>query len=353
MAINPADSQKCANELAGKDPFTVVSTLNFFGNQFPIYDAAGIKVIVANPITVGDYTAPGVFSIGAGGGCFGVHTALVYAATQEIKAKRVAVPWADTPPGVVCYYDLEKKPLDVLQGSVPGDSELAGTIPDLEHIGVPIKPASPDVTPQATQVLDFDPDAIIFSAQGADCWNFVDALGRLGWTPEQTPLLLSGACTDFEKMRAAGDLAKGVYFVGAAGGSLTSPDAIEDPRIKMEAQTYVDKAKEFGVSDADITKGFSAQAWSVMMTLWEQANIVVNEGGELTSESFSEQFSKTSENHLYGSVPFGCADAVEPYSAVCSFKASMTQWDGSTLVPVIPSYSGIDLVAGTELKPGP
>ena len=44
MAINPADSQKCANELAGKDPFAVISTLNFFGNHFPIYDQAGIHV---------------------------------------------------------------------------------------------------------------------------------------------------------------------------------------------------------------------------------------------------------------------------------------------------------------------
>ena len=67
-----------------------------------------------------------MYSIGAGGGCLGVHTGLVFAATQELKGKRVAVPWADTPPGVVCYYDLEKKPLDVLQGAVPGDSELAG-----------------------------------------------------------------------------------------------------------------------------------------------------------------------------------------------------------------------------------
>ena len=53
MAINPADSQKCANELAGKKPFVVVSTLNFFGNQIPIYQQAGINVIVGTPITVG------------------------------------------------------------------------------------------------------------------------------------------------------------------------------------------------------------------------------------------------------------------------------------------------------------
>ncbi len=31
----------------------------------------------------------------------------------------------------------------------------------------------------------------------------------------------------------------------------------------------------------------------------------------------------------------------------------MTQWNGETLEPVIPVFAGIDLVAGTELKPGP
>ncbi len=129
MAVNPADSQKCANELAGKDPFVVVSSINFFGNHFPIYAQAGVNVIVSVPITIGDFTAPGVYSIGAGGGCLGAHTGAVFAATQELDGKRIAVPWADTPPGVVCYYDLEKKPLDVLQGAVPGDSRAGRVDP--------------------------------------------------------------------------------------------------------------------------------------------------------------------------------------------------------------------------------
>ena len=42
MAITPADSQRCANELAGKKPYVVLSTLNFFGNHFPIYAQAGV-----------------------------------------------------------------------------------------------------------------------------------------------------------------------------------------------------------------------------------------------------------------------------------------------------------------------
>ncbi len=354
MAVNPADSQKCANELAGKDPFAVISNINFFGNNFPIYAQAGIEnVLVTVPITIGDFTSPGVASVGAGGGCLGVHTGLVFAATQELKATKVAVPWADTPPGVVCYYDLEKKPLDVLQGAVPGDSELAGSMPDLEHIGVPIKPATPDVTPQVTQVLDFGPEAIIFSAQGADCWNFVDGLGRAGWTVDDVPVILSSSCIDLQKMKEAGDLAKGIYFVGAAGASLTNPDVITDPRLKLESQLYVDKGAKYGAPEADIGKTFGASAFSTMMTLWEQSNIVVNDGGELTPDTFHQQIAGTSDNHIYGSVPFGCADAKAPYVAVCNSKVSLQQWDGEKLNSVIPVFSGTDLIAGTELKPGP
>ena len=352
-AINPADSQKCANELAAKKPFVAVSTINFFGNQIPIYQQAGINVIVGTPITVADFTAPGVYSIGAGGGCVGVHTGAVYAATQTLKGTAVAVPWADTPPGQVCYYDLEQKPLNVLQGSVKGTSSLAGSIPNLTQIGVPIKPASPDLTPQATQVLDFKPNVIIFSAQGADCWNLVDALGKQGWTPDKIPLVLTGSCIDFEKMKAAGDLAKGIYFVGAAGASLSDPDAIQDPRIRLEAKNYLAKAKQYGMPDADILKGFGTQGWSVGMTIWEQANMVVNAGKELTPDNFKAQMAGTNNNHIYTSVPFGCSQAPPPYIAVCSTRVSLSQWDGSGLVTKIDNYSGIDLVAGTEIKTGP
>ena len=118
MAITPDDSQRCANELIAKKPMLVYSALNFFGNQFPIYAAAKTPVIVITPITVGDFTSPGVYSIGGGGGCLGAHTGLVKFVTSELKAKHVGIPWADTPPGVVCYYDLEAKPMDVLNGKV-------------------------------------------------------------------------------------------------------------------------------------------------------------------------------------------------------------------------------------------
>jgi branched-chain amino acid transport system substrate-binding protein len=354
MAITPDDSQRCANELIADDPFLIVSSLNFFGNQIPVYQAAGIPAVVGTPITVGDFTAEGVYSIGGGGGCLGVHTGLVEFATTEFGAvDRIGVPWADTPPGVVCYYDLESKPLDVLNGSFPGDSERAGSMPELQHIGVPVKPATPDVTPQVTEILGFEPDAIIFSAQGADCWNFVDGLGRLGWTPDAIPLVLSGACLDFEAMEAAGALAEGIYFIGSGGTVTQDPSGIENPRDKYEAEIYQTKPLDYGLPEAELNKGFATQGWSVMMTIWEMASQLASEGAELTPDTLEAAIAETDNQHAFASTPLSCATAPAPYIAVCNAVVTATQWDGETLVPVRSRFSGLDLIAGTELRPGP
>ena len=63
--------------------------------------------------------------------------------------------------------------------------------------------------------------------------------------------------------------------------------------------------------------------------------------------------SGTQDNHIYGSMPLRCADAPAPYVAVCNAKVALLQWDGEALVEVVPVFSGIDLIAGTELQPGP
>jgi branched-chain amino acid transport system substrate-binding protein len=243
--------------------------------------------------------------------------------------------------------------MDVLAGKVPGSSPDAGSIPDLTYVGVPLKPATADVTPIATQVLDFNPDAIIFSGQGADCWNLVAGLGRLGWTPDKTPLVLSGACTDFDAMAAAGDLAKGVYFVGSAGTVLNDPDSITDPVSSYEASVYQSKPSEYGLAADQLKKGFATAGFISLMSLWELSSEIVVNGDEVNSETLAEAYKVTDGQHLFGSTPLSCATAPEPYTAVCNAQVSITQWDGTKLNTVVPLLSGIDLVAGTEIKPGP
>lgn len=351
-AISPDDSQRCANEIVANDPDLVVSTINFFGNHLPIFEAAGVPVIVTSPVTIADFTSPAAYSIAGGGGCLGQHTGLVEFATSDLGALRVAVPWSDTPPGVVCYYDLEAKPLDVLKGTVEGTSERAGTLPDLEHIGIPIKPATPDLTAPVTQILDFEPDAILFSAQGADCWNLVDSLGRLGWTPDAIPLVLSGACIDFEAMRAAGDLAVGIYFVTAGGSVTNDPSTIEDPRLRFEAEIFQTKPLEYGMPEDELYKGFGSNGFNSMINVWELSTRV-SPGEPPSGEDFFAYVGATERDHMFGTTPLACASAPPPYIAVCNSISTVAQWDGEGLVPVRSDFTGADLIAGTELKPGP
>ncbi len=354
--VSPDDSQRCANELSAEGVDLAISTINFFGNHYSIYRGAGIPVLAVTPITIADFTSEGVFAIGAGGGCLGVHTGLVEFATNQIEelegidVQKVAVPWSDTPPGVVCYNDLEAKPLDVLNGSEPGEAARAGSKPGLSHIGVAVAPAAPDVTAQATEVLDFAGDVIIFSAQGADCWNFVDALGRLGWTPESTPLVLSGACTDFTAMAAAGDLAKGIYLTGTENGLLSPLEGLTGQHLD-NATAYQTKGLEYGMTSDDLFKGFAGQGFSAIMSIWEIAQGI---DGDVTGQAISDGYGNTDGTQpSFGNSPLNCKSAPAPYVSVCGSSISVSQWDGTQLVLVTERLTGLDLVAGTALRPGP
>ena len=54
-----------------RSPTLAVSTINFFGNHLPIYEAAGIPAIVTSPVTIADFTSKSAYAIAGGGGCLG------------------------------------------------------------------------------------------------------------------------------------------------------------------------------------------------------------------------------------------------------------------------------------------
>ena len=352
MAISPADSQKCANELAAKKPLVVYSTLNFFGNHFSILNNAKIPVVVGTPISPADFTTKGVYAIGGGGGCLGVHTGLVQFATENVlkykKNTKVGVPWANTPPGVFCYHDLEKKPLNVLNGTqTVTTAKLKGKMAGMTHIGVPFKPGSADVTPDAQKVLDFAPDVIIYSAQGADCWTLVNSMLKLGWTPAKTPLVLSGACIDLTTMKSLGNKIKGVYTVGAA--SILDPDALTDPQLKREAKLYNSKGAKYASDKTSKDKGFGTQGFTGVMQIWQMANQL---GKKLTGPALTKALEATTNQHAFASSGIACKKAVKPYVAVCNSTVSASQWNGKALKQVRENFTGLNLVAGTALDFG-
>ena len=255
----------CANQLAAKKPLFVQQGVNFFTQSaYPILQKAGIVTFSGLPINVADFQGDHVYGVGPAGGCVGVHPGMVEFAVNTLMkdktAPKVAVPWADTPPGVVCYNDLEKKPLNILAGKTQGPADAFNKKPGLTQIqgGVPIPPGSADVTPQITQVLSFNPDVILFSGQVSDCVTVLEALAKLGWTADKIPLVFSTSCSDVQKMKAEGDKAKGVYFVGSA--TITNPELYTGLQ-QQEMQTYVDSLKKYS-SGTNNTNFAGRPSWS-------------------------------------------------------------------------------------------
>ena len=270
------------------------------------------------------------------------------------------MPWADTPPGVFCYHDLEKKPLEVLAGKtlkgtdIKADGNTAkGSIPALTHIGVAVKPGQADVTPQATQVLDFKPDGIVFSGQGADCWTLFNSMTKLGFKASEIPMVMSGSCLDLAKMKEIGDPAKGVYIVG--GASILNPESLEG-QLKTEALTYAEKMTKYATGGMETGgKGFATAGFATMMQVWEVASIAANgDPAKVDGAAFSKAMSETANHHAWGSTGLSCADGAKnaPYISVCNSTVTASQWDGSKLVVKRQNYSGLSLIKGTELDFG-
>ena len=347
---NPDDTQRCANEIAAAKPDFAISTLNQFGSHFAILRGAGIPVLVGTPVAIPDYTTEGVVGITGGGGCPGTLTAMAQYAAVDLKAKRIAVPYYNIPSGALCNSDNEEKPFEILKGNVPGaKSPLSGTIKDLEYTNIPLAPGG-DATPVASKIMEYKPDAIIFSGPATDCWPLVTALGSVGWTPDKIPLLFTGSCFDDKGIAGVGALAKGMYFVGASAHITTDPAKLTNAAQKLEAETYQKKVVEYGLKPELMTRGFAQTGFTLVMSMYQRAQEVAKAGKKVDGKTLLDAFKATKDSPQFGSTPISCSTAKAPYITLCNELVSITQWDGTVQKTIKDNYNGLTLIEGTEIR---
>ena len=330
-ALVPAELPGCANKLAQKKPLLVFATLAFGDAHLAIFAKTKTPVIVGTPIFPGDFTSKGVYAIGGGGGCLGVHLGIVYYATQVLKKSRIAVPWAKSAPGIYCFNDLEAKPLDILAGKtlsgapMKSNSKFLGKVPGLTYEQYPIDTGTADVGPEATKIMAFKPDAMIYSNQGSECWTMVNALIKLGWTPDKFPIVLTGACIDTPTMTKLGDSIKGIVTVG--GLSILDPDSLTGA-YKSDALVYGTKMFTYSKDRKLTGTGFATQGFSGMMTIWQIANAVK---GKVTGTAMVNVLKNTNGYRSFGSTGLYCKLAFAPYTSVCASQVSASIWNGTAL----------------------
>jgi branched-chain amino acid transport system substrate-binding protein len=261
------------------------------------------------------------------------------------------VPWLDIPAGRVCYFDLEAKPLDILKGDFAGPEGVEGSVPDLEYTDVPIPFGAPDLSTQASQILDFDPDAIIFSAPVGTCVSLVNALAGLGWTPEEVPGVFTGACFGQAEMEELGDTADGLIFVSA--GSMLDTATIPEGLLLREAEAFVSAMEQYQPDVAPT--GNSGVIFQEMATIWQLLSEAAADGGPeaIDATVADEAIGATVNQHMWGSTPFSCGEPVEGYPAICNTLSTATQWSAADATRSVlkSNFDGSYIVAGTELAP--
>ena len=354
-ALVPAELGNCANTLASKKPAVVFASLAFGDAHVKIFQDTKTPLIVGTPIFPADFTSAGVYAIGAGGGCLGVHLGLMYFATQVLKLDKIALPWAASAPGIFCFNDLEAKPLDILAGktrsgaAITTTSKLKGTMPGLTYLPISVPTTGPDVAGYAAQIMAFKPTVLTYSNQGNLCWDLMNELIKLGWTKDSFKIVFSGSCIDTATMLKLGDKITGLYTIG--GLSILDPDALTGA-AKTDALTYGTKMYTYSKDRKLSGTGFATQGFSAMMTLWQIASESVK-AGKVTGASMVATLKATNGHRAFGSTGLFCKQAIKPYVAVCATQVSASQWDGTALkaVKTAQNFSGLKLVgAGDALR---
>jgi branched-chain amino acid transport system substrate-binding protein len=347
-ALAAAELGNCANTLAAAKPAVVFASLAFGDAHIKIFQDTKTPLIVGTPIFPGDFTSAGVYAIGGGGGCLGVHLGLIYFATQTLKLNKVALPWAASAPGIFCYNDLEAKPLDILAGqsrsgaAITTSSKLLGTMKGLTYLPIAVPTSNPDVAAYAAQIMAFKPNVLVYSNQGNLCWDLMDKLIANGWTTSSFPIVFSGSCIDTATMTKLGSKINGLYTIG--GMSILDPDALTGA-AKSDALTYGTKMYTYS-SDRKLSgTGFATQGFSAMMVLWQIASESVK-AGKVTGAAMVKTLKATNGHRAFGSTGLFCKQAIAPYVAVCATQVSASQWDGTALKAVKTSqnFSGLALV---------
>ena len=351
----PTQQSACVSTLAESKPALVFSSLSFDDTVIAKYAAAKIPVLVGTPIMPSDFTTPGVFAVGGGGGCLGVHLGLVYYATQILKKSKVAVPWAGSAPGIFCFNDLEAKPLDVLAGktqsgvAIESSAKVKGSVPGLTYLAIKVPTVAPDVASYAAQITKFAPDVLIYSNQGNFCWDLVSELLKNGWTNDKYPVVLSGACIDTVTMTKLGDKIKGIVTLG--GLSILDPDALTG-EYKIDALTYGTKMYTYSSNRKLTGTGFSTQGFAGIMFAWQMMNEALV-GGKLNVKTMVAAIKNTNGHRAFGTLSMNCKKALAPYIGVCATEVSASIWDGTALKAdkAHQGFSGLSLIGkGDKLR---
>ena len=317
--FDPNAAINCANEIAEASPNLNINGIEFFTPAlYPTFIGGNVPTIQTVPIFVADFTQPEVIS--PWGGCPVAFPGAATYTMETLGLAKVAVVYANTPPGLECYSDTEERFWQYLV-----DNEAAGQ----EFVGIPDNAGDPsDDDAIAQQVASFFGDtpgeetAVFFGTQASDCNAIMSAVDAAGI---DTQVIASGSCIDDSVL--SNPAAVGATF--GQQGYIAERGDLYDAYTAWELDWRNDLLENSDLRTTPVS-AFLRVGHSTGLLAWEVLNRMVADGQDIDDPDAMVAAWQALENqHIVGTPPVTCTDNTEEFPAVCKKTLTFTVWDGS------------------------
>jgi branched-chain amino acid transport system substrate-binding protein len=321
--FDPNAAINCGNEIAEAQPNLNINGIEFFTPAlWPTFLGANIPTIQTVPIFVSDFTVVGN-GISPFGGCPVAFPSAATYTMEFLGLQKVAVVYANTPPGLECYADTEERFWDYLV-----ENEVDG-----EYLGLPDNSGDPsDDDAVVQQIADFfgdtpaDQTAVFFGTQASDCNAIMSAVSAAGL---DTQIIASGSCVDDSVL--SNPAAVGAQFGNQARIS-TRPDLYPgwgEFELNWRNQLLEDSDLRSTPVSAFLRVGHTAGVFA-----WNTFNDMLEAGEDIDDpQAVIDWLAAIEDVHLIANNPISCSDNTEEFPAVCKKDNTFVVWDGEAWDP--------------------
>lgn len=318
--FDPNAAINCANEIAEAQPTLNINGIEFFTPAlYPTFLGANVPTIQTVPIFVADFTQPDVIS--PWGGCPVAFPGAATYTMETLGLDKVAVVYANTPPGLECYVDTEERFWQYLV-----DNEAQGA----EFIGLPDNSGDPsDDDAVVQQIAEFFGDtppedtAVFFGTQASDCNAILSGIDAAG---VDTTIIMSGSCIDDSVL--SNPAAAGAVF--GQQGYIAERGDLYGGYVEWELAWRNDHLENSDLRTTPVS-AFLRVGHTTGIMAWSVMNDMLAAGQDIDdADQMVAAWQALDNKHLVGTFPVTCSDNTEEFPSVCKKTITYAEWDGSS-----------------------
>lgn len=298
-AFDPNLSQSCAQEMVAKKVVAVVGGIDIWGTGIKTLTDNGIPLVGGIPVSFDSVRSPVAFQFS--GGTWGAAVGMSQYAVETLKAKKIAIIYAEFGP--------------ITDGAKLAEKAVKRHGASATLISVP--PIGADMVQAMNRAAAVKPDVVIALTADTGCVPVFETAKQLGL---KAPIMFTGACAATKILDTVGDAAEGKIFNLEADLAVDNPDAV---MYRAITDRY---GKKFNYEAA----GAGTVSFRAVMNMYVMMRRVGAE--KLTSATLADAFRAAKNEPSFFGHPYTCDGKQLPgYPAMCSPQQTLGKVENGSL----------------------